>query len=374
MESRRNFLKKLALSSAMLAAGVDMMKLTSCTSSVKKRSEEVLQDITSETAPLWKGFNLLNKFNPDKQTPFSEKDFEIMAEWGFNFVRLPLSYWCWSSEDDWYSINEKVLDEISQAVEFGKQYGLHVNLNFHRVPGYCINNPKPKTNLFENEEALKACAFHWKVFAERFKGVPNRVVSFNLINEAPAVSAESYDKVARSLISTIRDVDPNRLIIVDGKDVGRVPLMTLKNVPNIIQSGRGYDPMLISHFRAGWPGIKQLMEFPEDNLDWPFIADGRRYDKEYLLNESISKWKEWTAAGGKVHIGEMGCFNRTPHKVALAWLEDVFSLFNEQGWGWSLWNLQGDFGVLDSGRKDVKYENYKGYKLDREMLELLKRS
>ena len=39
-----------------------------------------------------KGFNLLNKFNPDFQTPFSEKDFEIIAEWGFNFVRLPLSY------------------------------------------------------------------------------------------------------------------------------------------------------------------------------------------------------------------------------------------------------------------------------------------
>ena len=33
----------------------------------------------------------------------------------------------------------------------------------------------------------------------------------------------------------------------------------------------------------------------------------------------------------------------------------------------------GSFGVLDSGRRDVKYENYKGHKLDRKMLELLKR-
>ncbi len=56
---------------------------------------------------LWKGFNLLNKFNPDYQTPFAESDFEIMAEWGFNFARIPLSYWCWSSEDDWYRADEK---------------------------------------------------------------------------------------------------------------------------------------------------------------------------------------------------------------------------------------------------------------------------
>jgi endoglucanase len=60
--------------------------------------------------------------------------------------------------------------------------------------------------------------------------------------------------------------------------------------------------------------------------------------------------------------------------VALAWLEDLFALFKEQGWGWSLWNLHGSFGVLDSERKDVKYENYKGHKLDRQLLELLRRS
>jgi endoglucanase len=28
--------------------------------------------------------------------------------------------------------------------------------------------------------------------------------------------------------------------------------------------------------------------------------------------------------------------------------------------------------VLDSGRTDVQYENYKGHKLDRKMLELIK--
>ena len=163
---------------------------------------------------------MLNKFNPDFQSPFSEHDFKLIARLGFNFVRIPLSYWCWSSEDNWYSINDKVLKEIDQAVEWGKQYGLHINLNFHRVPGYCINAPKPPTNIFEEEAPLEACAFHWKTFAERYKGIPNKTLSFNLINEAPAVSTEKYDRVARKLIKTIRAVDKNRLIIVDGKNVG----------------------------------------------------------------------------------------------------------------------------------------------------------
>jgi len=50
----------------------------------------------------------------------------------------------------------------------------------------------------------------------------------------------------------------------------------------------------------------------------------------------------------------------------------MLSLWKEVGWGNALWNLKGDFGILNSNRQDVKYEDYKGHKLDRKMLELLK--
>ena len=54
-------------------------------------------------------------------------------------------------------------------------------------------------------------------------------------------------------------------------------------------------------------------------------------------------------------------------------MEDCLSLWKEAGWGWSLWNFRGDFGILNSGRTDVQYENFKGEKLDRQMLELLRK-
>jgi endoglucanase len=53
-------------------------------------------------------------------------------------------------------------------------------------------------------------------------------------------------------------------------------------------------------------------------------------------------------------------------------MKDVLGLWKEAGWGWSLWNFRGDFGVLDSKRKDVAYEELRGHKLDRQMLELLR--
>ncbi len=36
-----------------------------------------------------------------------------------------------------------------------------------------------------------------------------------------------------------------------------------------------------------------------------------------------------------------------------------------------MWNFSGGFGIVDSDRADVKYEEWHGRKLDREMLKLL---
>ena len=72
-----------------------------------------------------------------------------------------------------------------------------------------------------------------------------------------------------------------------------------------------------------------------------------------------------------MHVGEWGPFNKTPHKVALAWMRDQLDLWKEAGWGWAMWNLRGAFGPLNSARADVAYEEFRGLKLDREMLRLL---
>ena len=73
-----------------------------------------------------------------------------------------------------------------------------------------------------------------------------------------------------------------------------------------------------------------------------------------------------------VQVDEWRARNRTPHKVTLAWIHEQLELWKEGGWGWALWNLRGGFGVLDSGRTDVAYEDFRGHRLDREMLTLLR--
>jgi hypothetical protein len=57
--------------------------------------------------------------------------------------------------------------------------------------------------------------------------------------------------------------------------------------------------------------------------------------------------------------------------VFLAWFGDVLDVLGEHGIGFGLWEFKGDFGLLDSGRKDVEYEDWYGHKLDRKLLTML---
>ena len=74
-----------------------------------------------------------------------------------------------------------------------------------------------------------------------------------------------------------------------------------------------------------------------------------------------------------IMVGEFGAYKFTPHDVTLRWMEDCLAIWQEADIGWALWNFRGSLGILDSGRADVVYENWRGHKLDRRMLNLLMR-
>jgi endoglucanase len=325
--------------------------------------------VSARHLPRWRGFNLLEKFTQQQggNPPFREADFAIVAEWGFNFTRLPLSYLCWTEPDDWLKLREDELKHLDDAVAFGGKHGVHVNLNLHRAPGYCVNPPHELLSLWKDEEALSACAFHWAQLAKRYQGIPNERVSFDLLNEPGDISEEAYVRVVKRLVESIRAEDPQRLIIADALKWGREPVFDLAGL-GIAQSTRGYEPMRISHYKASW--VMGASKWPEPT--WPLkIGESKVVDKETLARERIQPWKKLEQKGVGVHVGEWGAYNCTPHQVVLAWMRDCLALWKEAGWGWALWNLRGSFGVLDSQRADVEYEDFRGHKLDRQMLAVL---
>ncbi len=471
--------------------------------------------------PRWRGFNLLEKFTLAGNQPYSEWDFDTMAEWGFDFVRLPTDYRIWTQSPGVY--REQPLREIDQAIAWARSRGIHVCLNLHRAPGYCVNPPKEPLNLWADDargqQARQQFAAQWEMLAERYRGIPPAELSFNLVNEPGDITGAQYLRAATPAVVAIRSQDPTRLIVADGAYWGRRPVPDLRPLM-VAQSTRGYDPMVLTHYQASWVDGSDNWPLPtwpvgasfnqylygnyKPDLKSPLIvktnlpqaaqlgfivervsaiaelliwADGQLvfqqtfqpcagagewkhstfrpewnsyeavYDKEYTANlpggtreirievskgdwltfsgirldpfpgvrsqelllkpdnsqmgvrqeplvldaqgklspvggpytitrqtlwdNIVEPWRAFAASGVGVHVGEWGAHSSTPHNVVLAWMKDCLQNWKDAGMGWALWNLRGDFGVLDSRRLDVRYEGYKGHALDRQMLDLL---
>ncbi|MDA3924356.1 MAG: cellulase family glycosylhydrolase [Kiritimatiellae bacterium] len=462
----------------------------------------------------WRGFNLMGMFIKGSSMSsghYSEQDFKMISELGFNFVRLPMDYRFWIKDDNWESINKDAFKPIDEAIAFGRKYNIHVMLNFHRAPGYTVAKPHEKLNVFKDVEALRVCIKHWGMIAERYKDIPAEDLSFNLFNE-PIATPEEYEHVAADLIKEIYSYNPRRLIVCDGLKWGRniVPELFKYNVG---QATRGYTPSSISHYRASWAGnptatpvwpisgaisplygpskkeystplvmedvpackmiiepgrvsgnltfeikaddkviatfalepkkgegwsnvdykeqwkiyqadcdktlevlipeekstisisiikgdwagIDQITLFGVDNqravltftYDWykanplitfrgfdthsPFQTAGVKDGISYLRENVMAPWEKAASDGHFVMVGEFGAYKYTPHDIVLDWMEDYLKIWNNAQISWAMWNFRGSFGVLDSCREDVTYEDFQGHKLDRKMLDLLQR-
>ena len=322
------------------------------------------------------GFNFLwmfSKHNPDmipEGPNLHELDF--IANQGFNFVRIPTDYRFWTKDFDYKNPDESIFEKYIDAyLQECTKRGLHMSLNIHRGPGYCINrNDLERHNLWTDKEPQEGFMFLWEHFAKRYKGISNDLLSFDLLNEPPNIgeyecTRENHANVMRNTIAAIRNIDPTREIVLNGMGGGHIAIPELADT-GTIHSGRGYLPFAVSHHKAQWVKGWESMPTPV----YPGELEGKYWDRS-TLKEAYKEWREVEKTGTKIHIGEFGCFNKTPNHIALRWLTDLMGVWQEFGWGYAMWNFKGPFGIVDHGREGARFENINGLNVDRDLLELM---
>lgn len=328
---------------------------------------------SANALPRWRGFNLLDMFGMDSNRDFSEDDCRWISDWGFDFIRIPMNYRLWSG-DDWWHMNETVLAKVDRIITLGQRYHLHVNLNLHRAPGYCISfDPPERLNLWKDKEAEDAFCFQWQTLTRRYKGINSDQLSFNLVNEplgfSKNMSCEDHQRVIRHATTSIREIDPTRRIIIDGVSAGNQCSPELADL-NVAQSCRAYLPMGISHYQAPWT-FSWMDPAKVPAPTWPGGWNAGKLWTRKDLEAHYQPWIELAARGVGVHCGEGGAFNLTPHEVVLHWFGDVLDILSQANIGWALWNFRGSMGIIDSQRPDVDYQPWHGHQLDKAFLTLL---
>lgn len=321
------------------------------------------------------GFNFqwMCSWNPDrKPEPADEKALDFLARFGFNFVRIPLDYRFWTNDFNYFHPDESIFSYIDQYLKACQSRDIHLSLNLHRAPGYCINrNDLERHNLWLDELAQDAFVFLWETFARRYKDLPSQFLSFDLVNEPPnpgqhGLTRANHATIIRRTVATIRASDPNREIFIDGLGGGYLVMPELADL-GVTHSGRGYHPMPISHHKAIWWSEHINAPIPKyPGLRW----QGRRWNRAALRN-SYQTWRAVEKRGANIHIGEFGCFKHTPNEIAMRWFADLLGVFRELRWGYAMWNFQGPFGIIEHRRPGAKLEFVSGYHVDRALLDLM---
>lgn len=256
----------------------------------------------------WRGVNLIGLFNergkesvsgfPDANNGFHEADFKMLSEWGFNFVRFPMDYRNWCKGGDWFELDEDAMREIDKGIALGRKYGLHVQLCFHRAPGYCILGwKKEPTRLQEDEIAQKAFCWQWAQFARRYKDIPNDELTFNLLNEPSGFTDEQYKKVFGAAIKAVHEEDPKRFIMLDGTNVGLEPVPAFFDEPLVGQAMRGYAPGGISHYNAHWalrPKTEPVWPLTVESPTMPWLyGRGREDARAFVVDNAPAGTWTW---------------------------------------------------------------------------------
>jgi endoglucanase len=286
------------------------------------------------------GFNFqwMCTWKPDQQPePADENALDFLAAFGFNFARIPLDYRFWTRDFDYLHPDESIFSRIDQYVEACKSRGIHLSLNLHRAPGFCTNrNDLERHNLWKDRLAQDAFVFLWETFACRYRNVTSQFLSFDLLNEPPnpgesGMTRKNHAALMRRTVAAIQAMDSRREITIDGLGGGYFAMPELADLP-VTHSGRGYHPMPVSHHQASWwAGHIQAPAPKYPGLRW----QGRTWDRT-ALKKAYGPWLEVEKKGTRIHIGEFGCFNRTPNEIAIRWLSDLLSVYQELGWGYAL--------------------------------------
>lgn len=238
------------------------------------------------------------------------------------------------------------------------------------------NTPK----LWTDKDAQYHYFDLWKALADELKDYPNDLVAYELLNEPVAPYASQWNSLSSQLVRELRLTEPERKLVIGSnmwQGVGTFSALTVPaNDPNIILSFHFYNPHLFTHYQAEWAEMKDLnvaIHYPGEVItpeDYAQLSDKEKkivdpymgtYDKGVLAGMAQKAIKRAQELGLQLHCGEFGCYKKTPKADRINWMQDIISIFRENGIAYSYWDYKAGFGFCNS----------KGEVIDQEVLNLL---
>lgn len=310
------------------------------------------------------------KRGEERANYMQEKDFKLMADLGFDHVRLPIDeeqMW-----DESGTQNPEAFELMHDAIGWAFKNNLRVIIDLHVLRSHHFNDADSR-KLWEDKKSQEDFIKFWHQLSAELKKYPNDKLAYEPLNEAVAENPEDWNKLINWVIAEIRKLEPNRTIIMGSNKWQQVgtfkDLQVPENDKNIILSFHYYEPFTLTHYKAPWnvygrtyfgpinyPGMAiDTTKYAE--MDAAMFKAAKQYnryaDKQTIENEMLKAVTVAEKLGLPLYCGEWGCFPTTPIEMRQIYYRDMVSLFDKHGIAWAHWNYKNDFPVVDKDLKPI---------------------
>ena len=259
----------------------------------------------------------------------------LVTNWGANLIRWPLVRPTGggsdpASYDRWL---DSMLTRLDQALIHAKKIGCRVVVDLHSPPGGGDSPGQYEdagTVFFSSSDAQDRFIEVWKKIALRYRG-NETIWGFDLLNEPfdndTAEDCRDWNILSFDAAQAIRDIDPNRTLIVECAQFGNAYDFTFfRPLPldRVVYSFHMYAPFEFTH--QGVQGLTAAYAYPgkvgADMWDRAALRQAMSPAAEFAR-----KWRV------QMYVGEFGAARWA--KGADAYLADLISIFEEYRWDWT---------------------------------------
>lgn len=323
-------------------SGLTAFFLTACATISDEPPIPANTETTESNLPQLAGFdmqrcvNMGNSFEAPKDAPWGKPvnpaDFAMIRAKGFDTVRIPVRWTDHMAGAPGFEIDPAFLQQVETAVQAALDAGLNVILNMHHNEEI-MQSP---------EAAMPAYKAAWEQIAAHFQDAPDSLW-FETLNEPfGALEGELMREAQRIGVATIRETNPERIIILGGESWSGIRTLDTNIAPpdaNIVYTFHYYDPFDFTHQLASWLGYAM----PEGTRSWGDADNRAELKKAAQIAVSYR-----AQVARPVFLGEFGANSPIPNAERVKWAGAVRAEMEANQVPWCLWAFSNTFALYDN--------------------------
>jgi aryl-phospho-beta-D-glucosidase BglC (GH1 family) len=266
----------------------------------------------------------LKEFERDFRANFiTEEDFKNVAGLGFNCLRVPFNYRLIKPGERYDKEGLAILDQV---LAWAQKYKLWIIWDLHAAPGAqnydWHSDSLGKAKLWTGKTFQNQTFAIWEFLADRYKDNP-WVAGYDVLNEAVVTDIDLLNKFYAQVIKTIRRVDPNHIIFIEGNNYAQdITCLADFDDNNLALSIHYYAPI----------------EFTFNLI--PHLT----YQESFSIGQIRSRMEDYKKIAEKwsrpIFVGEWGVNYRQGKYGEDLYVKDAAQCFNDVGFHWTYWTYK----------------------------------